>query len=202
MIKNIILDIGDVLVKSDYHEFFLKKGCDESTVERLEKATFFSPEWKELDRGAVLLPDIIDGFVRNDPGIEPWLRRVFNDMSGFVTAYPYAEEWVESLRQSGLKVFCLSNISDIICRDCADDMKFLDMVDGFILSYQEKLIKPDPEIFRLLMKKYGLTAEECVFIDDLEPNVNAAKRLGMHGIIFRNKTQAQEEIDKIRRTET
>lgn len=199
MIRNIILDIGDVLVKSDYHDFFLKKGCDEITAERLEKATFYSPAWKELDRGILSLPEIIDLFVRNDPEMESWLRQVFNDMSGFIKAYPYSEEWVNSLKQSGLRVFCLSNISDIIYRDCADDMKFLSIVDGYILSYQEKLIKPNPEIFRLLMKKFDLNANECIFIDDLEPNVDAAKRLGIHGIVFHNREQADSEITGIRR---
>lgn len=90
MIKNIILDIGDVLVKSNYHEFFTQKGYDEETVNRLEKATFFSPVWKELDRGVWSFEEIIDGFVKNAPELETELRSVFEDMSGFVTAYPYA----------------------------------------------------------------------------------------------------------------
>lgn len=201
MIKNIILDIGDVLVKSNYREFFAAKGYDEETVERLEKATFFSPVWKELDRGEWSFSQIIDGFVKNDPKLEGALRTVFADMGGFITAFPYAVDWVCGLKESGFKVFCLSNISDKICRDCAKEMEFLRYTDGYILSYREKLIKPDPAIFRLLLERYCLSAEECVFIDDIEQNVNAARALGIHGIVFHDKAQVDNEIEMLRRSE-
>lgn len=200
MIKNIILDIGDVLVKSNYHEFFVNKGYDEETVNRLEKATFFSPVWKELDRGVWDFTWILDGFVKNDPEIEEQLRSVFDDMSGFVTAYPYAVDWVCGLKENGLKVFCLSNISGKICDDCANELEFLKYVDGRILSYEEKLIKPDPEIYKRLLDRYGLCADECIFIDDIEQNVIAAKVLGIHGVVFKDRWQAMTEIGEIRRT--
>lgn len=201
MIKNIILDIGDVLAKSNYHEFFVNKGYDEETVMRLEKATFFSPIWKELDRGEWDFSQITDAFVKNDPELESQLRTVFNDMCGFIKIFPYAVDWVQSLKESGLKVFCLSNISGKICDDCAEELEFLNYVDGKILSYEERLIKPDPEIFKCLLDRYGLCADECIFIDDIEQNVIAANELGIHGIVFKNKTQAENEIEMIRRSE-
>lgn len=201
MIKNIILDIGDVLAKSNYHEFFTQKGYDEETVQRLEKATFFSPLWKELDRGVWNFSQITDGFVKNAPELEEQLRTVFNDMSGFVKAFPYAVYWVCSLKESGLKVFCLSNISGKICDDCTEELEFLKYVDGKILSYEERLIKPDPEIFKRLLERYGLCADECIFIDDIGQNVIAAKELGIHGIVFQNKSQAEHEIEMIWRSQ-
>lgn len=201
MIKNIILDIGDVLVRSNYHEFFIQKGYDEETAVQLERATFFTPVWKELDRGVLSFDEILDGFVRNAPWLEAPLRSAFDDMNGFIRVYPYAEDWLRSLKESGLRVFCLSNISDKICRDCADDMDFLKHTDGYVLSYKERLIKPDPEIYKRLLDRYGLRAKECIFIDDIEGNVNAAKELGIHGIVFRGKAQAENEIEMIRRSE-
>lgn len=201
MIKNIILDIGDVLAKSNYHEFFTQKGYDEETVQRLEKATFFSPVWKELDRGVWDFSQILDGFVKNDLDLEEQLKTVFNDMGGFIKAFPYAVDWVCSLKESGLKVFCLSNISGKICDDCAVELEFLKYVDGKILSYEERLIKPDPEIFKRLLDRYGLCSDECIFIDDIEQNVIASKELGIHGIVFQNKMQAENEIEMIRRSQ-
>ncbi|MGN0633005.1 MAG: HAD family hydrolase [Oscillospiraceae bacterium] len=199
MIKNIILDIGDVLAKSNYHEFFLNKGYDEETVTLLEKATFFSPVWKELDRGVWDFSQILDGFVKNAPELESQLRTVFNNMSGFIKAFPYAVDWVCSLKESGLKVFCLSNISGKICDDCAEELEFLKCVDGKILSYEERLIKPDPEIFKHLLDRYGLFADECIFIDDIEQNVIAANELGIHGIVFKDHRQAMSGIAEKRR---
>lgn len=199
MIRNIILDIGDVLVKSDYHRFFLDKGYDADTVKRLEKATFFSPAWKELDRGVWSFEEIINAFVRNDPALEGILRSVFTDASGFITAFPYAESWIRELQAAGLKVYCLSNISDMICRDCRSELTFLHAVDGQLLSWQERLVKPDPAIYRLLLDRYRLKAEECIFVDDMEKNVAAARSLGLHGIVFHSKEQAAKEIEEIRR---
>lgn len=140
----------------------------------------------------------MDGFVENDPDIEETLRHVFDDMKDFILAYPYAADWISELRKNGLRVYCLSNISDKICRDCAKELAFLKLTDGRILSYEEKLIKPDPAIYRLLLKRYDLKADECIFIDDLENNVRAACELGFHGIVFRNRQQAEQEIEKTR----
>ena len=199
MIKNIIFDIGDVLVKSNYHEFFLSKGYDEETAVQLEQATFFTPVWKELDRGVWSFEEIIEGFVKNAPHLEEALRTVFDDMDGFIKVFPYVKEWIQSLKKSGFKVYCLSNISDKICRDCAKDMGFLEYTDGYVLSYQEQLIKPDSAIFRLILERFGLSAEESIFIDDIESNVAAAKELGIHGIVFKNKEQAEQRIEEMRR---
>lgn len=201
MIKNIILDIGDVLVKSDYSRFFAGKGCDEETIKRLEAATFFSPVWKELDRGEWDFSRIIEGFIENDHGLEEKFRTIFNDMSGFITAFLYAKEWISELKKSGLKVYRLSNISDKICRDCAKELEFLEITDGYVLSYRERLIKPNPEIYRLTLERYGLKTEESIFIDDIEQNVKAAKELHIHGIVFKDKKQAEKEIERIRRAE-
>ena len=198
MIKNIILDIGDVLVKTNYNDFLKNKGYDEQTVARIARATYLSPVWKELDRGEWSFGEIVDGFVKNNPEIEKTLRHVFDDMKDFILAYPYAAHWVCGLREKGLKVYCLSNISDKICRDCAKELEFLKYTDGRILSYEEKLIKPDPAIYQLLLKRYDLKADECIFIDDLENNVKAARELGIHGIVFQDRQQAECEIEKIR----
>lgn len=199
MIKNIILDIGDVLVKSDYHQFFLSKGYDEVMTKRLEAATFFSPAWKELDRGVWSFEEIMNAFIGNDPEIEPALRSVFEDTGGFITAFPYAEDWIRELQAEEMKVYCLSNLSDLIFNGCRSELTFLNHVDGKILSWQERMVKPDPAIYRLMLERYQLRPEECIFVDDLEKNVAAAMSLGMHGVVFRNHEQAVQQIYEIRR---
>ena len=76
-------------------------------------------------------------------------------------------------------------------------MDFLPYMDGGILSFQDKLLKPMPEIYHLILDRYHLKAEECVFLDDMQMNVEAAKRLGIHGICFENQAQAMEELKKM-----
>ena len=198
MIRNVILDIGDVLVHSDFERFFKRQGYDDAMVHRLSKATFLSPVWRELDRGVWNMDEIMEAFVRNDPGIENALRSAFRNTEGFVRKYPYAESWIRSLKASGFKVYCLSNLSGLIYDGCSGELGFLGMVDGYILSWREKLAKPDPQIYHLLLDRYSLRAEECIYIDDSETNVLAAADLGMTGIVFQDQKQAEHEIQRIR----
>ena len=67
---------------------------------------------------------------------------------------------------------------------CAEALNFLPAMEGGILSYKEHLIKPEPEIYQLLLKRYGLKAEESVFLDDTLKNVEAAEEQGIHGIHY------------------
>lgn len=198
MIRNVILDIGDVLVRSEFECFFKKQGYDDAMVHRLSKATFLSPAWRELDRGVWSMDEIMEAFIRNDPDIEDAFRRVFRNTEGFVRKFPYAEAWIRSLKASGFKVYCLSNLSGLIYDGCASELDFLSMVDGYILSWREKLAKPDPQIYRLLLARYSLKAEECIYVDDAEINVLAAAELGMTGIVFQGQRQAEHEIYRIR----
>ena len=91
----------------------------------------------------------------------------------------------------------LSNFPEKMLRDCAEDMIFLKETDGGILSYQEKLIKPMPAIYWTLLDRYGLEAEECVFIDDTSVNIEAARRLGIHGIVFESREQVEKELNSL-----
>ena len=108
MIRNVILDIGDVLVHSNYEHFFKKQGYDDAMIHRLSKATFLSPVWRELDRGVWSMDEIMEAFIRHDPEIEDALRSVFRNTEGFIRKYPYAESWIRALKASGLKIYCLS----------------------------------------------------------------------------------------------
>ena len=80
--------------------------------------------------------------------------------------------------------------------DCRDALDFLPHMDGGILSYCERVVKPDPEIYLRLLSRYGLKAEESVFLDDTAANVDAAAELGFRGIRFETREQAQRELER------
>ena len=67
-------------------------------------------------------------------------------------------------------------------------------MDGGILSHRDKLIKPDPAIYALLLERFGLRAEECVFLDDTPVNIEAGRKLGIQGIVFQTREQAVREL--------
>ena len=136
-------------------------------------------------------------FIQKDPGISDEIQDMFQHMTGIVKEYDYATEWIEELKSRGYRVLVLSNFSKLVYEMNREELKFLKVVDGGILSYKEKLIKPDAAIYQLLMQQYQLVPEECVFLDDREENITAAKALGWSGILFTTKEKAVEELDRI-----
>lgn len=197
MIKNIIFDIGNVLMPFAYRSFFENFGYDENTVERLCKATAQSPDWNELDRGVLSYEEILERFIRNDPQLEDIIRKVFVDLHGILGLYDYTEDWIRQLKEAGYGVYYLSNFFQKAEEDCEERMGFLELTDGGILSYKDKVTKPDKQIYELLLDRYGLKAEECVFLDDTKKNIDGAGTVGIKGILFKNRAQAVEELQKL-----
>ncbi len=197
MIKNIVFDIGNVLAGFAWQEFYLSFGFSEDIYEKLTKATIKSAFWNELDRGVLNDAELLEGFIRNDPSIEKEIREVFQSVEKMITRYDYAIPWVKELKDRGYGIYVISNFSHKAYIECADALDFLKETDGAILSFQEKLIKPMPEIYQLLTKRYGLKAQECVFIDDTAKNVDAAVKEGMKGIVFHTLEQVKTELEEM-----
>ncbi len=194
MIRTIIFDIGNVLVGFEWREFFKKFGYSEEIFDRICKATMGSGTWAEYDRGAMSDEEILDAFIKNDPGIEQELRETLANINGMVVKYDYAIPWIKELKEKGYRVLVLSNFAERVLDDCKEAMDFMEYVDGGILSYQYKVIKPEPEIYQLLIDKYELDPKECVFLDDMKKNLEGAEAFGMQTIHFKNREQALEEL--------
>ena len=197
MIKTIIFDIGGVLAGFDWRTFYEGQGFGGEMIERLADATVQSDDWKEYDRGCVSDGRMLELFCENDPEIAGEIRQALDDFHGLVTPYEYAVDWVKELKAKGYQVLVLSNFSDKALKECWHALDFLPYTDGGILSFQDKLIKPMPEIYHLILDRYHLTPGECVFMDDTQPNVDAARAIGIHAFRFENQAQAREELKKL-----
>lgn len=197
MIRNIVFDIGNVLVDYCWEAHIAGCGFEGETAERLGRAMMLSPVWKEVDRGVWTDEELLQGFIGNDPELEAQIRRVYSDISTIVRQRPGSVDWIRSLKQEGYHVYYLSNYSEKGRRETASDLTFMEEMDGGIMSYEVRLIKPDPAIYRALFGRYGLRPEESVFLDDSEANVAEAKALGMYGILVTGQEQAMEELQKL-----
>lgn len=197
MIKTVIFDIGNVLTRFCWREFFESFGYDEETTKKIECATVKSAAWNEYDRGRMTDEEVLEQFIRNDPSIERQLRETLADVSGILARCDYAIPWIQELKTGGRQVLVLSNFSNKAYTDCQDALDFLPYTDGGILSYREGCIKPEPEIYRRLIEKYRLIPEECVFVDDLQCNLDGAAAFGIHTILFCSQAQARAELKKL-----
>ncbi len=196
-ISTVVFDIGNVLVDFCWEDFLRNKGFSEEMVQRIGDASVRTDEWNEFDRGVLDTKGIVDGFVKNDPSIEKEIRDAFSDFSGLLRKRERTLPWIKSLKENGYKVLVLSNFSKQALEANPFMNEFLDEVDGGILSYRDKVIKPDPAIFNLLTERNHVNPEECVFIDDTEKNITAAKALGFNGIVFKNYEQVDSELNRL-----
>lgn len=194
MIKNIVFDIGNVLTYYTWEKHIRSFGFGEEMYERVVNATVKSQAWNEFDRGVMSDEEVIELLIANDPAMEQPIRRMMQDVSGLVSRADYAIPWIRELQAGGYHVYYLSNFSFKAGRECRHALDFIPVTDGGILSCEEKLIKPQPEIYLRLLEKYSLKAEECVFLDDLETNVEAARAQGFYGIVFTTKEDAVSQL--------
>ncbi len=194
MIRNVILDVGNVLVDYCWKKHLNSFGFSEEIAKRVAVATALSEDWDEYDRGVLTDDEVLNRFIENDPGVEKEIRMYVENLSGVIEVYPYAEQWIRDLKAQGLHVYILSNFGEKCYNDCGSKMDFTGLVDGAVFSWREKVIKPDDAIYQCILRRYQLIPEECVFFDDREVNVEGAKRNGIHGIVFEDQAQANREL--------
>jgi len=198
MIKNIIFDFGGVLIDWNplhlYNRYFLG---DEA------KARWFidnicTMEWNvQMDAGK----PFTDG-IRELTALHPeWAdaiaayRARWQEMIG--GPIPGMTDVVHKLKDAGYHVFGLSNWSWETLSTIIDDYPVIKELEGVVISGLEYVIKPQPEIYRLLLERYRLKADECVFIDDNLANVQGAEAVGIHGLLFAGPEMLKEEFKKL-----
>lgn len=193
-INTVVFDIGNVLAGFDWQSYLKEFGFSKETEERLAAATFMGNNWKEVDRGAKTDEEIYEDCLREVPDLEKELAMVWEGRLGIVKEYEYSTEWIKSLKAKGYRVYMLSNYGKNTFAEAKRTFSFLEHADGMVISYEIKHIKPEPEIYEELIRRYGVEPDKAVFIDDLQPNVDAAKKLGFHAIRFTTKQEVEDAL--------
>ena len=197
MIKNIIFDVGKVLVEYDPDGMMKKLGFDEETLQTVNQAVFQNELWNESDRGVLSPEELLEAFIANNPAYEKEIRQVIDAVGDTISLMPYAVEWVKGLKERGYHLYILSNYAEYTYEKTSHKMEFLPYMDGVVFSYRCRLIKPEKEIYEYICKTYELKPEESVFLDDRKDNVEAARNMGMHGIVFENYAQGSETLEQL-----
>ena len=175
-IDTVIFDIGGVLVGLGRIHFFEQFGYSHEMCQRLLDSTLRNPNWKELDIGLLSDEEVIDRFVQDTPELEQEIRACMKNIHGVVYRLETSIPWIKEIKESGRRVLYLSNYSMKVARDNEDAMDFLPYMDGGLLSCDYNVIKPDPAFYQILIDKYDLDPSKCVFLDDLEDNLAAARK--------------------------
>lgn len=193
MIKHLIFDIGNVLVGFEWRDF-LYRDYEKETAEVLAGAVFGGPAWPRLDVGDLTDEEEVQLFVDLAPAYEKEIRETCKHMGDCLRLYEATLPWLRELKVKGYRLYALSNWPRQMYEQRGHNLDFLEEMDGYVLSYRVHQVKPNPGIYQLLLETYGIQPEEAVFLDDTLVNVEAAERLGIHGIHFKSREQAAEEL--------
>lgn len=198
MLKNIVFDLSNVLTPFRFVDFIIESGVtDPLKIKRVIKASAYSVYWDQYERGLIPDSEILQKFCSNDPEISKEIHMVFDDVTGIMGKYDYSASWVHTLKENGYHVYFLTNFTSQGYEKNFDCISFIDEMDGGLFSFQEKIAKPDKEYYLRLLTRYSLDASECVFIDDTEENVVAAKELGFTGILFTSYEDALLKLKEL-----
>lgn len=196
-IKNVIFDVGCVLVDFKWREYLEDFGFSKEETETIAREVFMSDIWNERDRGLYSEDEYIRQFVERAPQYKKDIRRVIRDSGKTIGIRDYAETWVKYLKQQGYHLYILSNYSEYMLEHTRSKLSFLKYMDGIIFSCEVKQLKPEPEIYQTLLETYGLIPEESVFIDDREENCRGAQKEGIRTVCFRNFKQAAAALERL-----
>lgn len=198
MIKAVIFDIGNVLVDFIWEKVFHEFGLEGDAFETLANATVRHPAWLELDRGGITKEEAIEIFLKEAPEYSSYIERIYEDLRSMLQQYDYTIPWINELKERGYKVYLLSNWSKPAYEACYDnELNFIPLVDGAILSFQEHLVKPDAKIYDLICKRYAIEPEEAVFLDDTIKNIESARAYGLQAIHFQSYEQARAALEEL-----
>lgn len=197
VIKNIILDIGDVLLEYRWHDMLTDYGLTDEEAERVAGLMFNDILWHELDLAVMSHDEIVRTYMEKYPEHAKTLQWFFTHGEFMHVKREDVWEKVEKLKESGYGIYILSNYSEDLFQKHTHDAPFIGLADGMVVSYQIHLTKPDEKIYRYLLDKYNLKAEECIFFDDREENTEGARKLGINAVTVTSREFLLEELDKL-----
>ena len=195
MIKNVIFDIGGVVVDYNPQEYLSRKFNDPELEQLLFGAIFGSEEWKLLDAGKITRALAEQRMIAAAGEYRYEAQMVLDDWRGMMTTKLDTVELITALRASGYHIYYLSNMSEEIYALFTQRRRFMQLFEGGIVSFAVKLTKPDPEIFNLLLKKYDLDPTQTAFVDDGRENIAAAQALGLTAIPFKDALDLRKMLE-------
>lgn len=183
MIRNIILDMGNVLLSYE-PDLYADKLCSPEAAPVILRELFRGPDWSKQDLGLVGKKELYELVkVRVPEEMHGDLKNAVENWSSLMKPLDGAVEFLEEMRAQGFRLFVLSNAG-------ADFHEYfprryeLSLFDGVTVSADLHVVKPDRRIYEHLLKTFSLKAEECIFADDMPENLRGAERCGIRGFLF------------------
>jgi putative hydrolase of the HAD superfamily len=194
MIRNLVFDLGNVLISFVPSDYLVKKNYPGTIRNTILKDIFQSDEWKMLDNGDITVSEAIESIAPKSSLRREEIALVFSFRRDIMFPLDENARLLPGLRKKGFKLYYLSNFPLDVFEEIKNDYYFFRHFDGGIISSEVKLSKPDVRIYECLFRKYGLIPSESLYIDDLEENVRAAESAGMPGMTTNGSPCIAEQL--------
>jgi putative hydrolase of the HAD superfamily len=196
MIKNIVFDLGNVLISFKPSEYFDKNNYPENIKTTILSDIFDSKEWLLIDKGEITTSEAINSIASRSTLKKEEIAHIFNLRTDMMFPLDLNVRLLPELKKLGFKLFYLSNFPIDIFDEVRTGYYFFRYFDGGLISSEAKYSKPDSRLYEILLEKYSLISQECLFVDDIEINVRAAEDLGMKGIFTKGSPEISREIEE------
>lgn len=199
MIKNIIFDLGGVLMEVNPENYLKYIGFNDEEAQLFKNLIWGSEQWRKGDRGDINYQQITDSICENNPKYYEKLRYALeNKDNSFISSEIYENcEYLKELKNRGFKIYFLSNVNKIDLKYNKENFEIFNFIDGAVYSSEIGYAKPEKQCYEILLNTYNLIPEECIFIDDDLANVEVANNIGIHGIHFSDLNKLKQEIETI-----
>lgn len=195
-IKNIIFDLGRVLIDWRPYEYMAQEFGDEVAT-FLWKNVFDTTEWNLMDKGEITEEELWDMFIEKFPQYTEYLKKMSEKVPELLIPIEENVKLLKPLKEMGYNLYVLSNFSRGNFKYVYEKFSFFKLFDGMVISGFVREIKPDAEIYQILMENFNINPVESLFIDDREDNIRTAKLLGFNTIHLPNHTLLKIELEKV-----
>lgn len=201
--KNIIFDVGDVLLDYRWQQMLMDYGLDESEAYRVGRELFDDPGglWHEFDLGVKSQEEIIQEFEQKHPKDAEVIRWFISHGEYMHVARPAIWKLVHQLKEAGYHLYILSNYPEILFKKHTQYADFMDDMEGMVVSYMLHVGKPERIVYQTLCDRYGLNKEECLFFDDRAENVQGAIDFGMRAKRVLSAKRLAVDLEELLRLE-
>jgi putative hydrolase of the HAD superfamily len=193
---NVVFDLGGVVLEWQPARIVESEFEDPAMRERLRTSTFAHPEWLELDRGTINQDDVVARGARRSGLTVSEMEDLVAKLTLSLRPIPGTLDLIRAVKDRGNRVYVLSNMPTAAVAHLEQEYSFWDLFDGIVFSSRVHMVKPESEIYQHLLDTYNLAAEDTVFIDDMEINLEAAAKLGIRTVKFTNPLQCETELRK------
>lgn len=184
-IHTVIFDFGNVLVDYSPYRFMSEIGIEEQFHQRIGRALFENPAiWSEVDRGTLTNDAAVLLAAEKEPELKDYFHRFMQGFGDLFLPIDRNVEFLYQVKKAGCNTYGLSNFADDAFEIVRRKYKFFDEFDGMIISSHHGVIKPEPEIFQLLLDTYSIVPADSVFIDDIPQNIKAAQAFGLQTLLL------------------